>query len=141
MISVNIKDAHGGGTSARVTSIGELVVAPISYSDVSTKTLDVDNTPVNFYPPLAGQQFVITSIHLNANKSVTQDCLVEIYEATGIDITAVAKSILSIEMTTNSFRDIPSLNLLVSKGVFINGRTDDDDVFTSILGYYIPIIT
>jgi len=135
---VQIKDGSGSGTNAKVTPIGQVVTAPYAYDDVSTKTLDVDDTAVNFYLPKAGQQFVVTTILLTANKNVTTDCTVVIYEADDPTETTVTKTILNIEMLKNTSRDITGMNLLVSKGKFVNGKTDDDDVFCTIMGYYIP---
>jgi len=131
-------DGSGSKVTATVTSIGQLVIAPYAYDEVVSGILDVDNTAVNFFGPKTGKQFVLTTILLNANKSVSTDCIVDIYEAT-TDVTAtITKSILSIEMLKNTSRDITGLNLLITEGRYINGKTDDDDVFVTLMGYYIP---
>ena len=33
-----------------------------------------------------------------------------------------------------------ALNILVNEGRFIIAKTDDDDVFLTIMGYYIPAL-
>ena len=135
---VKITDGSGTETQAKVTVAGQLVTGPFSYDQVSSVTLGVDDTAVNFYPPVAGQQFVITTILLTANKNVTTDCTVVIYEADSPTDTVPDKTILNVEMLKNTSRDITGLNLLITSGKFINGKTDDDDVFATIMGYYIP---
>ena len=135
-----ILDGGGTKTKACVTSNGQLVTAPISYDQVSTKTLDTDDVPVNFFRPLAGKQFVITVITLNANKNVATDTVVDIYEALSIDATTVTKSILNVELLKNSSFILPPLNLLISEGMWVNGKADDDDVFVTIMGYYVPTV-
>ena len=140
MINASIVDGSGSKVRTKVTSIGQVVTAPYSYDEVSAGTLDVDNTAVNFFGPKVGQQFVLTTILLTANKNVTTDCTVDIYEATTATATVVTKSIVNIEMLKNTGRDITGLNLLISEGSYINGKTDDDDVFVTLMGYYIPKI-
>jgi len=139
-ISAQIVDGTGTTVKTKVTSIGQVVTAPYSYDEVSAGTLDVDNTAVNFFGPKTGQQFVLTVILLTANKNVTTDCTVDIYAAATATATAITKSILNVEMLKNTSRDITGLNLVVAEGLYINGKTDDDDVFVTIMGYYIPKI-
>ena len=140
MIAHYISDGGGNRVKASVTKNGQLVVGPYAYDEVSSQSLATDNVAVNFFGPKAGFQFVLTTILLNAKKTVTTDGLVEIYEATSSTSAVVAKSILAIEMLTNSVRDITGLNLLVSEGVYINGKTDDNVVNGTLMGYYIPVI-
>ena len=121
-----------------ITSRGAMVVAPYAYSEVKADTLDTANVAVNFFLPKIGKSFVVTDMLLTANKNVTTDCTVEMYEATAVDSLVVDKSILNIEMLKNSDRDLIGLNLRLSEGVFLNGKTDDDDVFVTIMGYYVP---
>jgi len=133
-----IEDAFGSGVKAKVTSRGQLVTAPLEYSSISTLTMDVINTAYNFYSPIQGKQFVITGILTYADKNVgTGDASVEIYEAEGATETTVSSSILNFELPKNAFRDLTALNLITSPGVWINGKTNDNNVFTTILGYYV----
>ena len=143
-MSVNsyVLDGTGSGTLARVTSIGQLVTVPYAYDEVSSQTMGTDNTAVNFYTPKAGKQFVITGIYLFANRNVgVNDATVVIYEATSASTATVSTTLFTTEMVKQTRADLLGLNILVSEGVWINGKTDDDDVFGTITGYYIPTLS
>jgi hypothetical protein len=79
-----------------------------------------------------GSQFIITDIILIADKNVTTDTLVEIYEASGPDSTVVDKAIFTTEMLKNSDLVLTGLNWKVNSGKYLNAKTDDDDVFATI---------
>ena len=64
--------------------------------------------------------------------------MVVVYEAASPTSTVATKTIFATEMQTNSSRDITGIQLDIQPGVWINAKTDDDDVFASILYYYIP---
>ena len=82
--------------------------------------------------------FIITDIILNADKGVTTDTLVEIYEASGPDSTVVDKSILTTEMLKNSDLALTGLNWKVNTGKYLNAKCDDDDVFATIAYHIHP---
>lgn len=134
---IQIRSSNGDGFGAVVTKNGQLVTAPVAYDQVKTISLNVDDAGFTFYAPRAGQQFVITAILLTADKNVTTDCIVEIFESAAEDSNVVSESILLIEMLKNTGRDITGLNFLVSEGVYVNGKTDDNNVSATIMGYYI----
>jgi len=136
-LPIQIQSSNGQGFGAVVTKNGQLVTAPLAYDEVKTVSLNVDDAGFTFYVPRAGEQFVITVILLTADKNVTTDCIVEIFEATAENSNTVDKSILLIEMLKNTGRDITGLNFLVSEGVYVNGKTDDNNVSATIMGYYI----
>ena len=69
------------------------------------------------------------------------DTTVVIYEATTASTATVSKTILNVEMLKNSYRDITGLNLLITAGRYVNGKCDDDDVFVTLMGYYVPKIS
>lgn len=125
-----------GVVAVKVTALGQLVTGPFDYDEVVTKTLASNS--LTFYNPLVKNRFVITAMLINANKSVTTDTLVEVYEATSLDSSSVDKSILSIEVLKNGNRDITGLNLRTSEGAFVNAKADDSSVFMTIMGYYVP---
>ena len=119
-MSINVhlmgESSSGGTTEAKVTPTGALVTAPISYDDVSAQTLTTNNTPVNFFGPKVGKQFVVTAIFLTADSNVTGSTLVDVYEATDADETTIAKAILHVEILKNGSRDFLPMNLLVTSG-------------------------
>jgi len=128
----------GNGSEAGVSQIGQLIVAPFAYDEVVAKTATVDDTAVNFYPPIVGKQFVITTILLTADSNVVGSSVIDVYETSSKTSLIVDKSILFIDLLKNGFRDIIGLNLLVTSGKFLNLKADDSDVSATIMGYYIP---
>jgi hypothetical protein len=110
-----------------------------AHDTVSTKTLDAAETAYNFVEPRAGHRITVTGILLSANNNVgVGDAMVVVYEAASPTSTVATKTIFATEMQTNSSRDITGIQLDIQPGVWINAKTDDDDVFASILYYYIP---
>lgn len=129
-----------GAIAAKVTPRGELVVAPLSYSETVFKELAEDNTAYNFYEPKPGKQFVITGIRAKADRDVspTVDASVVIYEAESIDTTTESKVLHQEAMVkAESFTLLPVF-ILVNPGVWINAKTTDDDIHMTIMGYYVP---
>ena len=134
-IPVRIED---GGNQAKISQIGGLVTAPYDYDTVVAKTSAVDDTAVNFYPPLPNKQFVVTSVLLTADSNVVGSSVIDVYEATSLSDTVIEKSILHIDLLKNEHRDIIGLNLLITAGKYLNLKADDSDVSATIMGYYIP---
>ena len=132
-----------GGASGRradVTPDGALSVGR-PYNLVKFNELAAINTAYNFYQPLPEKQFVVTNIFAYGDKEVTAatNATVEVYEASSTTETTVDKIIMQFEIGRNEFHPFTNLNLLVSAGVFINAKTDDDDVHMNILGYYVDL--
>lgn len=126
-------------TRAKISLAGEVVVAPLSYSTAISKTLGTVDTAVNFVKPVAKCRVVITSIFLSANKDVgVADATVILYEASSASSTTVLKTILNLEMLKQTNVNLSGLNLVTSEGVWINAKTNDDDVFVMIGAYRIP---
>lgn len=137
-IDIHIAAGNGKQNLAGVSPRGQLYTAPLDYSTAYNATADVANTAANLLVPKTGKQFVITSIHLYANKNVgAGDATVVLYEATSSSTATVTKTIFTVEMPKYSYRDLTGLNLIVTEGVWVNIKTDDDDVFATVLGYYI----
>lgn len=135
-----IENGRGDKNLAKVTSKGQLVVAPLEFSQATTVIADVINTAYPIYSPMSGMQFVITDILLYANKNVgAADASVVIYEADTPTTTTASKTILEIEMPTKTYRDIVGINLIVTEGKWISVKTNDDDIYCTILGYYAEI--
>lgn len=137
-----VKFSIEGGDSSRVATVtpdGALAVGPVSFNLIEFNEMDLINTAYNFYQPLPGKQFVITAIFAYGDKQVATatNATVEVYEASSTTSTTVDKIIMQFEIGQNEFHPFTNLNLLVSEGVFINAKTDDDDVHMNILGYYV----
>jgi hypothetical protein len=133
---VLINSGAGNGTVAQVTSRGELVVGDIEYSQSYNATADVVNTGYDLVPPISTQRFVITGILVYANKNVgASDATVVVYEGSTPDTTTVDKTIMTMEMPKNTSRDITGLRIIVTAGKWVLVKTDDDDIFITIIGY------
>lgn len=133
-----IEDGGSGGTKAKVTTRGQLVVGSLEYDSHVGNTMTAINTAYNFYAPVAGKRFVITAMLLYADKNVgASDASVEIYEAESATSTTIAESIISIEMPKSTYRDITGLNIILNEGVWLNGKTNDNNIFSTIMGYYV----
>jgi hypothetical protein len=140
-VCVKLEDGSGTSSGAKITTRGQLVTAPLDYSKAYNATAGTANTAANLVVPVVGWQFVITSIHLYANKNVgAGDATVVLYEASASDTATVDTTIFTAEMVKQTSRDFTGLNLIVTVGKWINVKTDDDDVFATILGYYVEAV-
>lgn len=140
MIKIQIEDSQGSGRAAKVSGIGQLIVAPYDFSSPSVQKLEVAGTAYNFVSPITGFIIIVTGLILYANKNVgVNDATVDIYEASAIDSTVIDKSIFQTEMLKQTPLALTGLNLKVSEGKWLNGKTDDDDVFVTVLYYYAPV--
>ncbi len=139
MIPSVIVDPYSG-VKARVSEFGQLAVAPLAYSKPSFKKLTVINTAYTFIAPEEGHQVVITDIILTANKNVgANDATVDIYEAESPTTTVITQPIIELEMIKQSSLALTGLNLLVPPGLWVNAKTDDNDIFVTIMYYRVPI--
>jgi len=137
-IKTKISDGGGKGTLAKVSSRGQLITAPLAFSKVYNATAAVINTAYNIITPRTNKQFVITSVLLYANKSVgASDATVTVYEADASDTLTSTEDVFSIEMVKQTSLVLSSLNLILSEGKWLNIKTDDDDIFITVTGYYV----
>jgi hypothetical protein len=135
-----VVDGTGKGFNAKVSKWGIQATGPIDFSVSYSVEAAVINTAYNFVAPVTNHQFVVTSILLYANKGVgAGDATVEIYEAEAIDTVTVDRAILTTEMLKNTSRDLLNINMIVSPGKWLNIKTDDNTIFATILGYYVPV--
>ena len=124
---------------AQVTNWGELVTGDLSPSTASFAKMEVANTGYNYIVPKAGCDIFITGFHLYANKSVgANDATVIIYAngTSGTDLTT-AEILFESEIPKYAQVTITGIKLKVTeRGMWVNGKTDDDDVFATIFYYY-----
>jgi len=130
------------GNPAKVTESGELVVAPLAYDETVFNEMSLTNTAYNYYEPKSKSQFVIKSIVVFANKDINDatDTNIEIYEATSDSETDVSKTLLKFGMAKLSVLPIVPLNILVTEGVWVNAKTDDNNILLTITGNFIDVI-
>ena len=130
-----------GKYAARVTSLGQLVVAPYDYSEPVSKSLDSINTAFNFIEPLAGHAIVITDIIASADKDVsnTTPADVDVYESDAVDSLTSIKGIVRPQLARSAGRDLIGLNLLVPTGFWVNAKTTDATILLTIMFYRVPV--
>jgi len=133
----------GNKATAKVTSIGQLVVTSLFYDETEFNFLNATAaTAFNFYSPKAGKQFVITGIIAQANKDVSNTALatVIVFEASQLDDASADKILLEFGLSRFGVLNAPPLNIIVNEGKYVNATTDDTSVLMTIMGYYIPTL-
>ncbi len=138
--AVGLKDSKTG-FAARVTKFGQLVVAPIAYSESITVEMDVIDTAFNFLTPLSGHSVVITDILVSANKDVSnvEPAVIEIYGADEADSLDAAVDIISPRLIRAANLPMTGLNLLIPEGKWINAKTNDNNVLVTLMFYRVPV--
>lgn len=122
---------------AKVTKRGELVVAPLNFSTPIFQNINVAGSAFNFFKPITGQQFVITTVIADADRNIgANGTTVDIYEATGVTETAISSQILKFDMQKQTSKILTGLNIGTSGGKWINAKADDTNVLMTIAGYY-----
>jgi len=134
-----LRNGWGKPYDAMVTKRGQLVTAPLKYNTTFFNAMTATATAYNFITPKTGQQFVITGYIVSSDKNVnsTNGAVVPIYEATSLTATSASKTILTLDLGKLDGAQVVGLNILTSKGVWINSTTDDATINLTILGYYI----
>lgn len=138
-MSVDVHIVGGNGEKAIVNSSGQLITSPIHYSSTVFIDMDVINTPYNVLPPKSGLNVVITGLVISANRNVGNDgANVVLYTATAPDELTVVDTILQGEIAKSKTIPLTPLNLIIdSDAYWINAKTDDDDVFLTVMYYYV----
>jgi len=131
------------GKAAAIVGGNALAVNPPHPSLSFNATLGTDDTVVNVVPAKADHVFCLTSLLLTGNKSINTnvDAVVQIYVASS-ETTAAADAdvpLISVPVAQSSSRDITGILLETTIGKWINAVTSDDDVFVTVLGYYIKV--
>ena len=133
-----IEDGAGGGYRGSVTKHGQVVTGEASYSQPSAQEMGVASTGYMFIEPRQGKSIVIKTIYLFANRNVssTIEADVEIYTSTTGIGTTVKDSILQAGLLKQSDIVI-NMNTIVEEGLWVMGKTSDDDIKATIYYYYI----
>lgn len=141
-MSHNIKiTGDNNDTRAKVTKYGQLVVAPLSYSEPVFVELLVPGDAYNFIEPKAGESIVITDIIASANKDVssTAPATVRIFQSDEVNSTSIIKGIIAPQLTRSSNVDYTGLNMIVPEGRWVNATTDDATILVTIMYYRVPV--
>ena len=130
------------GKRVHVNRAGELLIADGPYDETVFNELAADDTPYNFYGPKDGMQFVITNVLAYGDKQVASNsnATVIIYEADAPNTLTVGKVLVQFEIGQNQSLPFTGLKILVASGVYVNAKTDDDDVHMTVIGHFIPLL-
>lgn len=127
------------GNRVGISTNGELFVAPLNPNISVHQTMSVADQAYTFAAPQTGFKMRLQNILIYGDKNVgVNDASIVIYAASGPeDINGV--TILELELPKFASRDIIGLNLELSEGVYLNAKTNDNNVFLTMMGYYAPI--
>jgi hypothetical protein len=64
---------------------------------------------------------------------------VTIYESDQPDSTTTDRVLVQVEVGQNQSIPFPSIRILANRGVYINAKTDDDDIHMTIFGHYVDL--
>lgn len=132
----------GDGTQqVKVNEAGELLISDGPYDLAAFNELDTINTAYNFYGPRGREQFVITGFLLYGDKQVSgsTNATVIIYEASQSDSVTEDRVLVQCEVGQNQSIPFPNIRILCNKGVYINAKTDDDDIHMTVFGHYVDL--
>jgi len=140
MATPSVITDSNSGVKAKVSKHGQLIVAPLQFSTPVTDSLITINTAFNFIVPVQRKCIVITDILASADKNVSNvdPANVEIYTATAVDTTTVTKAIVSPQVLRAGNVSLTGLNLLIEDGVWVNAKTDDNNILLTIMFYRVP---
>ena len=138
MIKAVITDGVGSAQNARVTPLGQVVVAPLSYSTPHFAELNTISTAFNLVEPREGQRFVVTDVLWSTGNNVGQNgATVDIYEAVAVDEASITTQMFRVIVAKQDSVPYPGQNLLTTEGVWINAKTDDNTVEVTLSGYFV----
>ena len=138
-MSIPVYLVGSNGQRVAVNDTGELLIAPGDYDLAVFKELAEPDTAYNFFKPDNNKKFVLTGFLAYADKQVStvNNATVIIYEADAPDSTTVDKALVQFELGQNQSVPFPSLRILGNIGVYVNAKTDDDDIHMTIFGHFI----
>lgn len=129
------------GQLVGVNDSGELSVTPGPYDLAVFNELDQPNTAYNFYIPNGQLQFILTGFLAYGDKQVSSstNATVVIYETSEVDSTTEDRVLIQFELGQNQSVPFPNVRILANRGVYINAKTDDDDIHMTIFGHYVNL--
>jgi hypothetical protein len=129
------------GQQVNVNDAGEILVSDGPFDLSMFNELDLVNTAYNFFGPRGRQQFVISGFLMYGDKQVSgaTNATVIIYESDQPDSTTTDRVLVQVEVGQNQSIPFPSIRILSNRGVYINAKTDDDDIHMTIFGHYVDL--
>jgi hypothetical protein len=138
-LKTSLKDGRGTGNLVGVSSAGELTLRGIGDNQSISRSLSTPGQAYNFFSPLSGQTFVITSIITSSNQNNLSLTIFSAPSATSIATDTELITIGIINATTLAIT-LPFGGFLpVGEGEFLNAITDKATLYMTIIGFYKPI--
>ncbi len=140
---VQIINGTGTHSPSTVSRYGQLITGPVDYNKSVSVTLGTSATAVELIAPLPGHRIVIDGILLYANRNVsnTTEATVTLYSSDDGGASATQTSVIfNTELAKQTSRDFIGTNFLCIAGQWVNAITSDDDVFLTLLYYYVPVL-
>lgn len=133
---------HGGiaDYGVLVTPRGELVIAPLAYSEPYYVSVAAAATAYTVVPAVAEKRFVITSLLVASDKtfgSATTAETLTVYEANAAAIGTSLKTIFQVDMLKNDRMVATGLNLITTKARALVAIGTDNKVDVTVAGYYV----
>lgn len=130
-----------GSQQVAVNEAGEILVSDGPYDLAEFNELADVNTAYNFYSPKGREQFVITGFLMYGDKQVNSatNATVVIYESSAPDDTTEDRVLVQVEVGQNQSIPFPNIRILCNKGVYLNAKTDDDDIHMTIFGHFVDL--
>ena len=130
----------GTGGLAGVTSVGEIIVVGYGNNLSSFQNMNVIGTAFNFFKPVPGQVFLITSIIATLPSSST----LSIFEAPSSTSTTIDSQVIQITSSAGEANTIIPINfpfggfLAINEGEFLNATVTAAPAQVTIVGFYRP---
>ena len=125
-LTIYIKGANG--KLVEVSESGELVTAPLHYSDPVFNLLDVNDQVYNFFRPKAGEQLIITGIDASANRNLTTQTQLDIYEATSATSGTISKQIRRWDIPKNGEKQAQGILEEIYPNLFVLEVEEKDEL-------------
>ena len=124
---------------AKVTIFGQLVTAPIEYSDASAQNLDVIGTAFNLVTPEHGKAIVVTDVIASADNTVsnTSPADIVIYESDSATSLNQLDVVVRPQLVRANNFILTGLNLIVPPGRWVNASTTDNSILVTLMFYRI----
>lgn len=136
-----VKLIGNDGRDVSTNQAGELLISDGPYDLAMFNELAEINTAYNFFGPKGREQFVITGFLLYGDKQVSgaTNATVIVYESSQSDSTTEDRVLVQVEVGQNQSIPFPNIRILCNKGVYVNGKTDDDDIHMTLFGHYVDL--
>lgn len=138
MLKVQLVDGSGTGNVATISENGQLVVSPVSANSVKFVEMTVNGIGYTLVPPsIEGKDIILSGLFITADGSVTGQAIVDVYLANASGSATIDTSIFKFEILKQNTLILSNLNIRLEKGLWLNSKTDDNNIQITALYYYL----